>query len=366
MQGHVRKRGKKWCFVVDVPSMDGKRKQKWYSGYKTKKEAQKALSKVLNEINTNTLVIPDDSTLGEYLTYWLNMYKDKLSPTTIAGYTIIIEKHLIPSLGKIKLAKLKPLMVQDYYNKKKLSERTLLNHHRLLRKALEDARKWQMIHQNVCDLVNSPKPKKYTAKVLEPSDISKLLATLEGNRLYIPIALLLMLGLRRGELLGLKWSDIDFKKKILHIRRNLVMDEDSNLVIKDPKNETSKRDLPLSDRAIELFKKQRKENLEMQLYIEDYKESEYVFVEPNGDRMNPNNFSKRFNYFVNRNGFKGLRVHDLRHTNATIMLSSGVPAKVASKRLGHSNISTTMDIYSHVLDDLNEEATQKIEEKMFK
>jgi len=367
MRGHVRKRGKKWCFVVDLPTIDGKRKQKWYSGYKTKKEAEKEMNRILNEINNNTLVIPNDSTIDEYLTYWLDSYKDKLSPTTISGYKIIIDKHLIPSLGKIKLSNLKPLMIQNYYSEKDLSEMTLLHHHRLLRKALEDARKWQMISVNPCDLVNAPKPKKYKAKALDTHDIQSLLEKLEGNPLYIPISILLSLGLRRGELLGLQWKDIDYNNKIISIKRNLVRGVENHTegVVKEPKTEGRIRDLPISDRIIELFKQHRKDKWELQLYLTDYKDSEFIFTEPNGDLMEPNNFTRRFRYFVDRNGFKGLRLHDLRHTNATIMLSSGVSAKVASKRLGHSNISTTMDIYSHVLDEMNKEATDKIEDKIF-
>lgn len=366
MQGHVRKRGNKWSFVVELPRINGKRTQKWYSGYDTKKQAEKELAKIVNEINKGTLVIPDDSTLEEYLNGWFDSRRDNLSPTTISGYKTIIEKHLIPDLGQIKLSELKPLTIQRYYSRKDLAERTLLHHHRLLRKALEDARKWEMIYRNPCDLVNAPKPKKYKARVLDPDEIKEFLGKLEKTSMYIPIALLLALGLRRGELLALKWTDIDYINKTLSVERNLVLNSDYEIVIKSPKNESSIRTLPLSDRSINLFKKKSIENKELKLYSDEWTDSDFIFVEPNGEKMNPQNFSRRFKYYVKKFGINDIRLHDLRHTNATIMLSSGVSAKVASKRLGHSNISTTMDIYSHVLEELNLEATEKLEEKMFK
>ncbi|MDW7668043.1 MAG: tyrosine-type recombinase/integrase [Bacillota bacterium] len=367
MRGHVRKRGSKWCFVVELPRINGKRTQKWYSGYDSQDEAEKEMIKILNEINKGTLVIPDDSTLKEYLESWLEGRTDELSPTTISGYKTIIDKHLVPAIGDIKLSELKPLTIQRYYSRKELSSRTLLHHHRLLRKALEDARKWEMIYRNPCDLVNAPKPKnKFKGRVLDPDEIKELLAKLEKNDLYIPVVCLLSLGLRRGELLGLKWTDIDFINKTVSIQRNVVQTTNGDIIVKDPKNETSARTLPLSDRVIKLLKKKKIENKENQLLIKDYKDTGFIFTEPNGEIMNPRNFSHRFRYFIKHNNFEKLRLHDLRHTNATMMLSSGVPAKVASKRLGHSNISTTMDIYSHVLNELNLEATQKLEKKMFK
>lgn len=372
MRGHIRKRGSKWSIVVDIGKdpKTGKRKQKWFSGYKTKKEAQADLARIINEIEQNTFIIPANTTLKDYLEYWIKQRKPNLSPTTIYGYKTIINKHIVPELGNVQLKDLNPLMITEYYNNKleTLSGRTVLHHHRLLRKALQDAKGWQLIKLNPADHVETPKAKKYKANVLNLDEIKELLKALEGHWLEVPICLMLFLGLRRGELLALKWSDVDYDNKTISITRNLVRAGDSGneLILKDPKTEESIRTIPISDNILNLLKKQNLRQKENKLKLGAYyKDSDFIFTTENGELINPASFSARFAEFIKDNNLKNIRVHDLRHTNATLMLKSKIPAKIASQRLGHSNTSTTLDLYSHVLKDMEKETSDKIDNMIF-
>lgn len=372
MKGHISKRGSKWSIIVDIGNdpKTGKRRQKRFSGYNTKKEAQTDLARIITELEQGTFILPSTDTLEEYLHYWIKQRENNLSPTTIYGYKSMIRNHIIPEMGKVKLPELKPLHIQEYYNLKleTLSSQTVLHHHRLLRKALQDAKVWQLIKINPADHVEPPKAKKYKANVLNIDEIKSLLKALEGHRLEVPITLMLFLGLRRGELLALKWSDIDYKNKTITIQRNLVRggDDGTELILKEPKTEESNRTIPISDNILLLLKKQelkQKENkLKMGKY---YNNSDFIFTTEIGNLINPSSFSREFGEFIKDNNLRHVRLHDLRHTNATLMLKSNIPPKVASERLGHSTITTTLDLYSHVLKDMERETSDKLDTMIF-
>lgn len=369
MRGHITKKGSKWYIVVDVGyDENGKRKQKWFSGYRTKKEAEKALAEIISKVENNTFIMPEKMTLKEFLEYWLENYaRPNLSPTTVYGYESIITKHIVPFLGRIQLQKLRPINIQQYYNKKKdeLSGKTLVQHHRVLRKALDYAYKLQMIPNNPADAVESPKAQKYKARVLNLDEIKELLKALKDTELEVPINVALALGLRRGELLGLMWEDIDLEEGTIQIKRNLVR-AGTKLVIKEPKSETSIRTLKLSPTILNMLKKHKKRQLELKVMLgPEYKDNGLVFCKNNGEMINPSTFSHQFSDFLKKNGLPSIRLHDLRHTNATLMLQSKIPPKVASARLGHSTIAITMDLYSHVLIDMEEETAKKLDNILY-
>lgn len=370
MRGTITKKGKKWYIVVDIGiDENGKRKQKWFSGYDRKKDAEKDLAKIINQLETNTFIMPEKTTLEEHLNYWLENYaKPNLSPTTIYGYEIIINKHIIPILGKIELQKLKPIQIQRYYDLKKeeLSGKTLVQHHRVLRKALDYAFKLQLIPNNPADAVEPPKAKKYKAKVLNLEEIEAMLKALKEDKLEVPINLALALGLRRGELLGLKWEDIDLDKGLIHIKHNLVR-AGKKLVLKEPKSDSGVRTLQIPSSLINMLKKHKVKQLEQKIFLgEAYNDKGFVFCREDGEPINPSTFSHWFDDFIKKNNLPDIRLHDLRHTNATLMLKGKVAPKVASKRLGHSNITITMDLYSHVLEDMDKEAANTIDNLIYK
>lgn len=364
MRGHITKRGSGYSIVIDIGNdpQTGKRQQKRFSGYKTKKEAQSSLATIIHELEQGLFVLPTSTTLKEFFGYWLEQSKIKLSPTTVYSYEVIINNHIIPIMGNIKLTDLKPIIINEYYNNKleSLSGRTVLHHHRMLRKALQDAVNWQIIRDNPCDSVEPPKAKKYRPDVYDKEDIKKLIIAISGHELEAHISLALFLGLRRGELLALKWSDINYEHSTITIQRNLVI-ANSKLLLKEPKTEDSTRTIVLTPEILEILRKHKINQKEQKLkFGKYYTDSNFIFTKENGENINPGSFSHTFADFLKKNNLRHIRLHDLRHTNATLMLMSNVPAKIASARLGHSNISTTLDIYSHVLKDMEKEVSDTI------
>lgn len=372
MRGHIAKKGKKHYIVIDLDRdpVTNKRRQKWLSGYPTKKAAQTELNNILHELQQNTFVVPSTETLKEYLDYWVKQKKSSWSPTTLYGYKSIIQNHIVPQLGNIDLCKLKPLHIQEFYTDRLtfLSATTVLHHHRLLRKALNDAKGWQIIKINPADHVETPKPKKYRAKVLNVDEIKPLLKALNNDPLEVPVLLTLFLGMRRGELLALKWSDVDYKNKTITIQENLVRggETGNELFLKEPKSEDGTRTIPISDNILALLKKHKIRQNENKLkFGKYYQKSDYMFTRETGDLINPAVFSREFKEFLEKNNLKRIRLHDLRHTSATLMLQSKVPAKTASERLGHSNIHITLDLYSHVLKDMKKEVSDVLDDIIF-
>ncbi|OQB54108.1 MAG: Transposase [Firmicutes bacterium ADurb.Bin146] len=378
MRGTLIKRGTMWSFVVELGRDNkGKRKQKWYSGFKTKKEAEKKLAEVIHQIETNTFINPDKLTLEEYLKQWLSDYVEpNLTPSTIAGYKVNIEKHIIPSIGNIPLQKLQPAHVQKFYNEKirngrldgkgGLSAKSVMYIHRNLREALSYAVKQQLIMRNVADMVELPKQKKFQATFLNEEEVQELLEAFKGTYCYVPVLLGVGLGLRRGEALGLQWKDIDFDNKTIQIRRSLIPTKDG-LLFHDPKTEGSKRIIVAPETIInELKAVKEKQDKDKEVMGEAYNDMDLVTCYGDGSPINPTAFGHSFIRTLAKNKLKHIRFHDLRHTNATLMLKQNIPAKVASERLGHSTIGITLDLYSHVLKEMQEEAASKIEEIIFK
>lgn len=367
MRGHIRKRGTKWAFVLDLDKdpVTQKRKQKWFSGYNSEKEAEAALAETITQLNKNTFVLPDKVKFSEYLDYWLNIRKSKLEITTYNNYKSIVDNHIVPELGKMELQKIKPLHIQNYYTKKEdnLSQKSLQHHHRLLSLALKNAVGWQMIPNNPCDHVEAPSPEKSKAKSLTSEEVKHLLESIKDTPLEASITLLVFTGLRRGELLALKWNDIDPINKTLVVDESLAVDESKNeIIFKKTKSESSNRIVSLSDIPISALRKHKKLQNEQKLKIgENYTDNNLVFAREDGSPIHPSSFSRQFGRFIRSTELPHIRLHDLRHTNATMLMNLGVPPKVVSERLGHANISITLDTYSHVLKDKQAEAAEKMD-----
>lgn len=377
MKGCIFKRGKTYSVVVELGRNEkGKRGQKWFSGYKTKKEAEKALVSILNQLETNTFVNPEKLTLAEYLRQWMiNYVEPNLAPKTIDGYRVNIERHIIPSLGNILLQKLQPIHIQQFYKSKlengrfdgkgSLSAKSVLYIHRVLRKALSSALKMQLVPRNVADAVELPKQKAFYAKFLNEQEIKELLNAFKNTNAYIPVLLATCLGLRRGEALGLKWKDIDFKNRTISIVRSLLPHK-SGPIFHEPKTKNSRRTIVLSSAIItELEKHKSEQDDQRNLLGKAYKNNELVTCSSDGSPINPATFSHTFARTLMKNNLTHIRFHDLRHSNATLMLKHNISPKVASERLGHSNISITLDIYSHVLKEMQEDAAQKLDDAIF-
>ena len=374
MRGDIKKRAKgSWSIVIDLGrDATGKRKQKWTTLRGTKKEAQAELTRLLNEINTGEYIEPSRMLVSEYLKRWLKDYAEpSVSPKTNERYAQIIRDNINPTLGNYQLSKLKPLHIQSFYTdcltsgrkdgKGGLAAQTVLHFHRLLHRALSQAVKWQLLARNPVDAVEPPRPQRQEMNAINEADTALLLDKLAGSSLFSPVLFAITTGLRRGEVLALRWKDVNLVEGRITVNQSLEQTKDG-LRFKSPKTERSRRQVPLPSVTLDLLKEHKKKQNEERLRLGPiYQNNNLVFPRPDGSTMPPDSFSTNFAAFIRRSGLKHIRFHDLRHSHATQLLLQGVHPKIVSERLGHSNISITLDTYSHVLPGMQEDAVLKID-----
>ncbi|MEM1484014.1 tyrosine-type recombinase/integrase [Oscillospiraceae bacterium PP1C4] len=374
MTGHIRKRsgksGASWQITLDKGvDTQGKRQREYITVNGTKKEAQATLTEKISQFNRGTYIEPSQLTVEDCIHQWMKVYAvPRLAPSTINGYKVNFEKHTIPYIGNVKLQQLTPVQIQDMFTllaDKGLKPRTIKYVHTTLREALQYAYKMRMVPQNVADFVSPPKQEKFKASVYTEEEAIQLLQHASGTDMDIPLHLALGLGLRRGELLALYWKDIDFQNKIVTICRNLVC-INKEFRFDNPKTESGNRTILLSQSLLEKLKKHKIAQAENQLFLgQEYENNDLICCRPDGKPYHTGSFSHKFSQFLKKNGLRHIRLHDLRHTNATLMMKYGVHAKIASERLGHSNIAITLDTYSHVSPEMQTDATNKLESGIF-
>ncbi len=379
MKGHIYKRAKNsWTIIYDLPVdlVTNKRRQKSQTIKGTKREAERALREVMLSLEQGSYVKPNKITLGELLRQWLKEYASmNTTDRTQESYTSIIERHLIPSLGRISLRELQPQHLQSYYAKKLsegradgkggLSARSVVYHHRILSKALDFAMKMGLVVRNVAKVVEPPRVARKTMQTLSPEEVTHFLDVARETDYYVYFATLLYTGLRRGELLALRWRNLDLDSGKLTVVETAYKLGNGEYRIKEPKTAQSRRTVTLPLSLVDLFKVYRsdQELLRIQLGI-SLNADDFVFIRPDGSPVNPSAVTLAFRRIIKRAGLKGIRIHDSRHTHATLMLSAGIHPKVVSERLGHANIGITLDIYSHVLPGMQEAAAEKFD-RMF-
>lgn len=375
MQGHIRQRGDTWTIVVKVGEYpNGRPRYKWHGGFKTKKEAQRELTRILNEMNTGAYVEPSRMTVALYLDRWLADYaKTNVSAKTYEGYEEFIQKHLVPTLGHYLLAKLTPLHIQAYYSKALqtgrrdgkggLSPQTVLHHHRVLREAMQQAVKWQLLARNPVDAVQPPKPQRKEMKTLDEEETIQLLEATKGTLLHIPVLVAAATGMRRGEILALRWEDVDLKAGVLSVCQSLE-ETAAGLSFKQPKTAKSRRVVDLPPMLVEALVRHKSEQANQRLQIgAAYENHGLVVAREDGRPVVPSRLSITFGAFVKKTG-RVIRFHDLRHTHASVLLKKGIHPKVVSERLGHSNIGITLDTYSHVMPGMGREAALRFDEAL--
>ena len=369
MKGHIRQRSNRsWAVVIDLGrDASGKRHQKWHTIHGTKKDAQRELTRLLHQLDTGTYVHPSKMTVAEYLERWLKDYaQPNVAAKTFERYAEIARKHLIPHLGHFSLAKLHPLHIQEYYsyaleqgrrdNKGGLSPQTVLHHHRLLRGALHQAVRWQLVVRNAADAVQPPRPRHKEVRALDDGETAKLLETAKSTRLHMPVLLALTTGLRRGEILALRWADLDLDAGSLAVRRSLQQTA-GGLSFKEPKSAHSRRVVALPAITIDALKRHRSAQAQEKLRAgASYTDGDLVYPMEDGRPWQPSSLTHSFVALVRKVGISGFRFHDLRHSHATQLLRQGVHPKIVSERLGHSTVGLTLDVYSHVLPSMQAEA----------
>ncbi len=364
--GSIIRRGEAWSLAIEQPRRpDGRRRKKWYTVHGTKKQAEARLAEILHEMNEGTYLEPSPMPLGAFLDQWLTQTGGRLSARTRERYASIIARHLKPALGERSLRALTPLQIQGYYGEALgeagLAPSTVRKHHHLLRKALGQAVRWGLLARNPAASVEPPKAVRREMRALDRRETAKLLAAAQGGRLYVPVLLAVTSGLRRGELLGLRWRDLDLENASLTVRQSLE-ETGAGLGFKQPKTARSRRRVPLGETTVAALKRQRAAQEQERLALgELYRDQGLVFTRPEGSPLSPAAFSLAFTRLVRKCGLAGTRLHDLRHTHASLLLAQGVHPKIVSERLGHASVAITLDTYSHVLPGLQEAAVAQFD-----
>ncbi|WP_139490112.1 site-specific integrase [Brevibacillus dissolubilis] len=374
MKGYFRKRGSTWSFTIDLgrDEKTGKRKQKTKSGFKTKKDAERACNELINQMNKGLYVEPSTTTLKEFIMEWMETRaKQVLRPSSYDNHLVVIESHIIPDLGDYKLVDLTPAHVQRFYSQKTkqgLSPDYIRYMHNILNKSLKHAAKWELIPKNIIELVDPPRlrDKEIQTWTLEEATEFLEYSKNHGERFYIGYLLAIYTGMRRGEILGLRWKDCNLKQAKASIRQTLYRTR-QGLIFQEPKTKSSKRQISLPQTVVDALNKYRiRQNTRKLSLGTAYHDHDLIVCTEDGKPVEPRNFVRHFDRMIKESGSPKIRFHDLRHTHATILLQIGEHPKVVSERLGHSRISVTLDTYSHVLPDMQKDAAENFEKAMKK
>lgn len=376
MQGYLHKQGKFWYLQIDIgKDSNGKRiRRNINTKCEKKTEARKVQAEILTELNKGHFIDMSKITFSEYMSKWLEDYaKINCETTTYEGYKVIIEKHIKPYFKELRLQELKPAHIQQYYDflikegrkdgKGGLSANTVKRHHANIRKALDRAvMPLELIPSNPAISVELPKVTKFKGKTYDIGQLKKLIEVSKGGPINIAIVLASGLGLRRGEVCGLKWIHIDFKKGIVKIENTRTANQGVE-VEKETKTEKSNRILPMPGYLKVYLQELQKHQQKMKLMCgQGYENNGYVCCWEDGRPVRPDYISQRFKDIIDDNNLPSIRFHDLRHTNATLLLEKNVNIKWLSDWLGHSTINTTADIYAHVTHKIKEEVANKMDE----
>lgn len=362
MRGHIRQRAKDnniWSVVIELNKVNGKRKQKWYTVHGDKKDAEKFLTQKLRELDTGVLIDNKNINVRQYFNYWYEQHcLNKLSPTTYESYRRNLDNYILKELGHIKLEDLQPMHLQCFYtkcSKMGLSNKTILYFHKIIHSALRQGMKWQFVIRNVADCVDTPKPEKYKPKFLNDKEVLALIKATNDTDLYIPTIIAISTGMRRGEILGLTWKNIDLENEIIKVTQALYPTK-QGLVILPPKTENSIRNVSIPLTLIDILRDYKeKQNGIRERLGKHYIDNDLVCCTVNGEAINPTTLNHKFHNILKQNNLPLIRFHDLRHSHASLLLKEKVQMKAISERLGHSDINITMNLYSHIYEETNKD-----------
>jgi integrase len=368
----VRKRPKEsWEIYLDIglDPVTGKRLRHYETIKGSKKLAKQRLAELEVSIEKGSYIKPKRITLAEWLSNWLNGYvTTNCGIRTAQSYQSEVRRHLIPALGAIPLTQLQPQQLQNYYahalsqgrvdGKGGLSARTVQYHHRILFEALSHAVKTGLLDRNVAEVVDPPRPEHKSMATLAPEDVPRFLKVARDTPYYLLFYTALYTGMRLGELLGLRWCDVDLDMAFLSVVQALYKRSGVCNMVK-PKSSHSRRRIALSPSLVLLLREYKAEQQTKRILLGKLPaDSDLVFSHLHGKPLDPGVVSHTFATVLKKASLPHIRFHDLRHSHATLLLKAGVHPKIVSERLGHANIGITLDTYSHVLPGLQEKAVQ--------
>ncbi len=369
MRGHVYQRGKSWTYVINLDSdpLTGERKQKSKGGFKDEGTAWSECHSVIAKINKGIYIDTSNMTMAEYLKLYLDTHaKPNFKPTSYDTEKTIIDARIIPELGKMKLQRITALAIKKYYAtlSEKYSSDYVRNIHGVLNRAMRQAFTLDLVEMNVMDKIRTPKIQKQEMMFWTFEEWTKFIFAAEGHVHYIVFSLGVYTGMRRGEILGLRWKDIDFDRGILTINQTLNWTRSGIIIQPSPKTVTSNRQVKLDEYLIADLKDRKKQVDDLKIeHGTNYEDHDLVCCYGYGGPIKPKRITEAFNVLTKKAGLIKIRLHDLRHTYASFLLSIGINPKIAAERMGMSPAMFTSR-YSHLLPNMQEDAVTQIEERI--
>jgi integrase len=376
MKGHIRERSP-GHFAIILDQRDpatGKRKRKWHSFEGTKREAQIECSRLITAMNGGTYWEPNKITLAAFLSRWLDHIKSQVTPKSHERYAGIVNQNLIPALGAVRLNQLKPIQISAAYSaaltggrrdgaEGGLAPRTVGHMHRVLKQALGQAARWGELNRNPADGIDPPKVERKPMQTYDLPETVELIEAVRDTPLLVPTLLGVLCGLRRGEICALRWRNVDLATGQMSIVESVEQTK-AGLRFKSPKSGKG-RTVALSATMVEELRAQRaqraQELLKLGVRLSD---DDLVIGHADGSMVSPIYISQLWARKIAKTRLARLRFHDLRHAHATHLLANGVHPKVASERLGHSKVGITLDLYSHVMPGMQEDAAALVDDAL--
>jgi integrase len=361
-EGSIVKRADgRWMARVSV---EGGRRKTYYA--RTRAEVAQLLTQARHDLGIGLPLLDERQTVQQYLETWIEMVKSQIRGSSSRRYGDYVRVHLIPGLGKIPLAKLSAQQVQLFYSRKLgegLASTTVRHIHGVLHRALKDALRMGLVQRNVTEMVRAPRRANREMVTLSEEQVRRLLDVVADDRFEALYVLAVTTGMREGELLGLRWQDVDLERATLQVRMS-VQETAGPYILAETKTTYSRRSTALTQAAVDALLRHRDAQAEERRLMGEAWDSSLDLVFPNGfgGIMIPHNLAKRaFKRYLAKAGLPDMRFHDLRHTAATVLLSRGVNVKVVSELLGHADVSITLRVYAHVLPHMQQSAVAAME-----
>jgi integrase len=372
MNGHVAKKGTKYYVVLElgVDPVTGRRRRKWHSGFDKKADAKAELAKLVTDVHQGSYVAPTKETFGEYLRRWLPTIRSTVRANTFESYRSAVEGHLVPGLGSVPLRQLDRTVFSTFYDelgrsgrrdgKGGLSPRSVRLIHVTAHKALDDAVKDNRIPRNPTEHAAVPAKVRSTTPSWTAEQVATFLASVKGKRLEPAFLTLATTGLRRSELLGLRWADVDLDAGTLAVRQVVSLDKYVPFIA-EPKTARSRRVVALDAGTVKALKAHRKTQLEERVKAGPaWQALDLVFAREDGGILHPQTLSGTFERAADAAGLPPIGIHGLRHSHASLGLAAGLPLVIMSERLGHSSTAITGDVYSHSLPAQHQAAADQV------